>query len=294
MMDTLNIEKSIISISSPGVYLKPGFGSSAVDLARRCNAFAADLKRRRPDRFGFFAVTPLPMVQEALDEIDKAFAEGADGVGLETNHEGIYLGDSRFDPIFAELDKRKAKVFIHPTMPCFCAAGTHGAGTGDAIAANPLKERFPAPVMEFLFDTARCVANLFLGGTVSRYPNITYLIPHMGGTMPPLFSRFIGFSKLVPGQDHETWDEEDAVNVLNHRFYFDMAGWSFPVMYKGLLDGVGIGKDRLLYGSDYPFTKASAVANFLAVMDGEKGTKEWPEEDVENAYYLNAKRLFGT
>jgi predicted TIM-barrel fold metal-dependent hydrolase len=293
MMDELNIEKSIISISSPGVFLKPGFDKSAVELARRCNSLAADLKRRKPDRFGFFAVTPLPLIKETLEEIDRAYADGADGIGLETNHEGIYLGDLRFDPIFAELDKRKAKIFIHPTTPCFCPSGTAGAGTGEAIKANPLKERFPSPVMEFLFDTARCVANLFLSGTVSRYPNITYLIPHMGGTMPPLFSRFLGFSKLVAGQDHEKWDEEDAQAVLNSRFYFDMAGWSFPVMHKGLLEGVGVQKDRLLYGSDYPFTPAPAVANFLAIMDGEQGTKDWAEEDVENAYYLNAKRLLG-
>jgi predicted TIM-barrel fold metal-dependent hydrolase len=292
MMDELNIEKAIISISSPGVYLKPDFGEAAAELARRCNSHAADLKKRLPHRFGFFAVTPLPLIQETIVEIDRAFADGADGVGLETNHEGIYLGDSRFDPIFEELNNRKAKVFIHPTTPCFCPAGTHGAGTGEAIKANPLKERFPSPVMEFLFDTARCVANLFLSGTVSRYPNITYLIPHMGGTMPPLFSRFLGFSKLVPGQDHEKWDEEDAHAILNSRFYFDMAGWAFPVMHVGLLEGVGIGKDRLLYGSDYPFTPAPAVANFVALMDSEKGTKNWSESDVEKAYYLNAKQLF--
>ena len=88
-------------------------------------------------------------------------------------------------------------MFIHPTTPCFCPAGTHGAGTEGAIKANPLREKFPSPVMEFLFDTARCVTNLFLSGTITRYPNITYLIPHMGGTFPPLFSRVLGFSKLV-------------------------------------------------------------------------------------------------
>lgn len=227
MMDKLNIEKSYISISSPGVYLTPTFGKSAVELARKCNAFAADLKKRHPDRFGFFAVTPLPLVQEALEEIDRAFAEGADGVGLESNHEGVYLGDERFDPIFAELNKRKAKLFIHPTTPCFCPSGTQGAGTeGGAIKVNPLAERYPSPMMEFLYDTSRAVANLFLSGTVSKYPDITYLIPHMGGAMPPLFSRFLGFGRLVPG-DNDAWEDEDALAVLNKRFYFDLVGVIF-------------------------------------------------------------------
>ena len=293
MMDELNIEKSIISISSPGVFLTPSFGPSAVDLARKCNSFAADLKRKRPSRFGFFATTPLPLVDETLAEIETAFREGADGVALETNHEGIYLGDERFERLFEGLNRRKAKVFIHPTTPCFCPTGSHGAGTEGAIKANPLKERFPSPVMEFLFDTARCLANLFLSGTISRYPDITFLIPHMGGTFPPLFSRILGFSKLVEEQDHERWEEEDALKVLNARFYFDMAGWAFPVMWKGLIDGVGIEKKRLLYGSDFPFTKAQFVADFVETMDSEKGTGMWSEEEVERAYYTNGKELFG-
>lgn len=112
--------------------------------------------------------------------------------------------------------------------------------------------------------------------------------------MAPLWSRFLGYSKLVQGQDHQVWEEEDALNVLNSRFYFDMAGWAFPVMDKGLLEGVGLHKTRLLYGSDYPFTRAAGVASLMATMDGEKGTKGWAEEDIENAYYLNAKRLFET
>lgn len=293
MMDDLNIEKSILSISSPGVFLSSTFGPSAVDLARKCNAFAASLKRKHPSRFGFFATTPLPLVDETLKEINTAFSEGADGVALETNHEGIYLGDSRFDPIFADLNQRKAKLFIHPTTPCFCPTGSHGAGTGEAIKANPLKERFPSPVMEFLFDTARCIANLFLSGTVSRYPDITYLIPHMGGAFPPLFSRILGFSKLVEGQDHQRWDEEEALAVLNSRFYFDLAGWSFPRMWKGLVNGAGVGKERILYGSDFPFTKAEWVADFVAKMDGEEGTAGWTEEEIERAYFLNAKEMFG-
>ncbi|KIW01437.1 uncharacterized protein PV09_07195 [Verruconis gallopava] len=290
LMEELNIEKSFISISSPGTYLSPAFGKQSVELARRCNEFAADLKRRRPDKFGWFVTTPLPLVEESLEEIKRAYSDGADGVCLMTNHEGIYLGDSRFDPIFAELDKRKSKLFIHPTMPCFCPAGSHGAGTDAVVRANPLKERFAAPAMEFLFDTTRCIANLFISGTISRYPNIVYLIPHMGGTMAPLLSRFLGHSRFLNKPDHEKWEEKDAIAVLNSRFYFDMAGWSFPIMDKCLLDGVGVRKDRLLFGTDYAFVPAAAAPTFAALVDG--GTEAWDEKDIENAYYNNAKKLF--
>jgi len=290
MMDNLNIEKSIISISTPGVHLKPGLDELAVNLSRKINAFAADLKKRHPTRFGYFATLPLPEIQASLKELDIAYSEGADGVCLYTNHHGIYLGDSRFDTIFEELDKRKAKLFIHPTTPCFCPHGTEGAGTTNTYSVNPLKERMPAPVLEFFFDTARCVANLFLSGTVARYPNITFMICHMGGAMPPTLSRFLGFANVVSGYDVMKWKEEDALKVLNERFYFDMAGWAFPVQWKGLIDGVGIRFDRVLYGSDFPFTPAPAVEMFMNLM--EKGVEGWKEEDIEKTHYGNAKRLF--
>jgi len=294
-MDNLHISKSIISISSPGTHLQPNLGELAVSLARKCNAFAADLKKRHPDRFGYFATLPLPAVEASLEEMEVACREGADGITLHTNHHGIYLGDSRFDKVFEAMNKRSAKLFIHPTMPCFCPSGTAGAGTSDAVMVNPLKERMPAPVLEFFFDTARCVANLFLSGTVSRYPNITYLIPHLGGALPPTLSRFLGFANVVQGYDVERWTEQDALKVLNERFYFDMAGWAFgnasPGQWKGLVEGAGVGFDRLTYGSDFPFTPAGAVEAFMGPMD--KGTKEWAEEDVENAYFGNASRLFG-
>jgi predicted TIM-barrel fold metal-dependent hydrolase len=112
----------------------------------------------------------------------------------------------------------------------------------------------------------------------------------MGGAMPATLSRFLGFANVVTGYNVERWTEEDALKVLNDRFYFDMAGWSFPLQWKGLVDGVGVEYDRLLYGSDFPFTPAKSVENFAHVMD--KGTEGWKEEHVEKAYFGNAEKLF--
>ncbi len=111
-MDDMNIRYSVVSISSPGVHLIPGNDTAAIDLCRRCNEFAAGLKKRHPKRFGYFASLPLPDVQASLKEIDMALSEGADGIIFETNFHGIYLGDERFDPVMDELNRRKAKVFI--------------------------------------------------------------------------------------------------------------------------------------------------------------------------------------
>jgi len=294
MMDDMNIMYSVVSISSPGVHLIPGNDAAAIDLCRRCNEFAADLKKRHPKRFGYFASLPLPDVQASLKEIETAFNEGADGIIFETNFHGIYLGDERFDPVMDELNRRKAKVFIHPTVGCMSTAGTNDAGTANTIRVNPLLERMPNPMLEFFFDTSRCIANLFVSGTIRRCSDITWLISHLGGSLAPLVSRFSGFAQVVPGQDaiKDRITEDEIVQIFNERFYFDMAGWSFPRQWKMLVHALGVSFDRIIYGSDFPFTPERAVAKFGDVMD-ECTKMEWIEENVENAYHANAAKLFG-
>lgn len=58
------------------------------------------------------------------------------------------------------------------------------------------------------------------------------------------------------------------------------------------MDALGVKVERILYGSDYPFTNAKNAENFLVIMDGKNGTKSWGEEAIEKAYYQNAKQLF--
>jgi len=120
-MERCNISKSILSISSPGTHLYPGAGNdeAAQKLARRCNEYLAKIKRRRPEKFGFFATLPLPYVQGSFEEIAYALDElNADGFCVLSNHHGIYIGNAIYEPIWAELSRRKAKVFMHPTIPC--------------------------------------------------------------------------------------------------------------------------------------------------------------------------------
>ena len=113
-MDDAGIDVAITSISTPGVHV--GDDARARRLARRCNELSASLIQRWPDRFGGFAALPLPDVDGALAEL--AYADDVlnlDGVVLFSNANGVYLGDDRFEPLFEELEQRRAVVFVHPT-----------------------------------------------------------------------------------------------------------------------------------------------------------------------------------
>jgi hypothetical protein len=138
----------------------------------------------------------MPDIASTLEEIPYALDTlHAGGFTLETNHHGLYLGDGTFDPVFVELNRRKAKIFIHPTQPCIPACNAHD---GKMQLASQLMA-FPRPMFEFMFDTARAVINLFSTGTISRCPDIAFIIPHCGGALPLLVDRFTGFATMILG-----------------------------------------------------------------------------------------------
>jgi predicted TIM-barrel fold metal-dependent hydrolase len=121
-MNARGISKSYLSISSPGVHF--GDDAAAKKLTRDCNSHAAALSQRHAGKFGSFASLPLPDVNASLEEITYALDElHADGFTLLTNYRGIYLGDERFERIYVELNRRHAKVFLHPTTGCSCIEG---------------------------------------------------------------------------------------------------------------------------------------------------------------------------
>lgn len=281
-MKTLNISKSILSISTPGVHLVPGEDSNARDLARECNEFGADLKKRKPDKFGFLASLPLPDVEGSLTELTYAIDKlDADGVVLLSNTHGIYLGNPDLKDLFEELNRRSTIVMIHPTSPFINKEG-------ERHTASPLPQ-YPGPVFEFFFDTARAVVDLFLSDTVDRYPNITWLISHAGGALPPLVRRFPILSGIW--DPRFTLTPEKVKDKMTKQFYFDLAGFPFPEQIHGLLPFVS--PNQLLYGSDFSFTPVDVISDLAAQMDDGLEELFSDEKDRKAVYSGNARRLFG-
>ncbi|HEY7626766.1 MAG TPA: amidohydrolase family protein [Ilumatobacteraceae bacterium] len=243
VMDRMGIDAAVLSVSSPGVRF--GTGGSAADavaLARHVNDVAAATVAEHPGRFGAFASLPIPDLDESLAEIERSL-DGLrlDGVNLLTNVDGVYLGDASLEPIMAELDRRQAVVFIHPTSPACWECTSLG---------------FPRPMIEFPFDTTRAVANLLLTGTLNRYPAIRWIVPHAGGTLPFLAPRIAGVGMLL-GFD----DPAAIVNQLR-RLHYDLAGSANEAVVAALLSLVD--RSQVLYGSDWPFTPEPVVAGGLA------------------------------
>jgi len=235
-MDRLGIATSLLSISSPGVHLADD--AAARELAREVNETGRRAVVDHPGRFGLLASLPLPDIDAAMAEIAYCCDHlDAAGFALLTNIGGTYLGDAAFRPVFGELDRRGARVFIHPTSPVCWDQTSFGR---------------PRPMLEFFFDTTRAVVDLVLNGTVATHPGIEFIIPHAGATLPLVADRVHVFSQLL-GVD-------PGVDVLRDlgRLHFDLAGFPVPRQLDALLTLTTL--EHLHYGSDYPFTPEFAAA----------------------------------
>lgn len=231
IMDQEGIETALLSLSAPGVYFD-GM-QQAVSLARECNNYCAEVVEAHPDRFGFFAVLPMPFTEVACAEAIRALdVLKADGIVLLGSTDGLFLGDARFDPLMAELDRRHATVFIHPNL--------HATST-------TLNLDTPGFLVEFLCDTTRAATNLVLSGTTTRYPNIRWILAHAGGFTPYIAWR-LSLANMLPQVAELVPD-----GVLSHiqRFWFDTALSPSPYAMPALKALVG--PDKILFGSDFPF-----------------------------------------
>lgn len=272
MMDQTGITTGMLSISSPGVH----FGNDAIarKLARDTNEEGARLKAAYVGRLGLFAAIPLPDVDGALREIEYSLdVLHADGIYLQTNAGGIYPGETAFDPVLSELDRRSSVVFIHPTSPaCTCC--------------GPREKPLPRPTLEFMFETTRCVTNLVVSGALRRFPNIRFIIPHGGATISVLADRLAMSAGWLKNLEDVT--SEEVFPALSS-LYYDLAGATTPRQIAALRTFANPG--RLFYGSDWPHTRLPVVAKLKSDLENYFAGDQQLLIDVRSR---NARTLFPT
>jgi 6-methylsalicylate decarboxylase len=239
--------------------------------ARAVNIYGAELVRRYPGRFGLLASLPLGDIGDSLAEIAHAFDElDADGVILMTNYDGAYLGDERFEPVFAELNRRRTTAFIHPTAP---------AGF-DCVACGR-----PGPVIEFTFDTCRTAADLLYAGVLERHQDLKIILAHAGGPLPTLAPRLatIGTLAWVP---HPADLTPQGVLKQLSRLYFDTAIAGGEASIGPVLALTTA--DHIVFGTDFPPAGEEIIAQNIAAL----AALSILSTDERSAIATNGRRMF--
>ena len=264
-MERAGIDMEILSVSGVAPYFLDE--RSAVAGARHVNDTYAELARAHPQRFASYAALPLPHVDASLSELARAMDTlGAVGATVSTSVFGKSLGDPQFDPIWAELDRRRAVLFIHP-------AGT--ACHSPDIKQSDMQWVLGAPV-----EDALCALQLIQAGIPTRFPHMRTIVPHLGGVLPFIIHRLHELApRFVAGAAQ--LNVRDAVRSL----WYDTVNGYPPALQ--LACGV-FGIDRILFGTDYPFWRDDAHQLAMTYVL-EAGLNE---RELEAIFSRNAAALF--
>jgi len=263
-MEQFGVASAILSLPVPGAWYQGKEKSRK--LARIANEYGARLAKDHPGRFGVFAALPLPDVDGSLKEIEYAFGVlGADGAYLQTSYDDKWPGDPSFAPVFDELNRRKAMVFVHPTEPICCANLIPG---------------IPSNVIEFVFDTTRAITSLLVNGTFARCPDVRFIFCHSGGTLPVLAARIHGFFQARSALASRV---PNGVMYELKKLHYDIANATNPSSLAALMNLVPT--SQIVWGSDYPYRAVGPTAN---------GWDNYPVSDeIKRAVNRdNALRLF--
>jgi len=213
------------------------------------NTFGAEIVARHPERFGLLAALPTDKPDNALAELERAQCElDPDGFAVTCNYNGVYLSDPSLDPVWTELDRRRAVVFAHPD------------------AYTPGAQGRPSALIEVAFETTRAVTDMLYAGVFRRFPNITFVIAHCGAALPALSGRLmlLGLESWVPNPNKLTPSE---LRMHLRSLYLDTAA-TCPTALAAALEMTT--PEKLLYGSDcgVPCTSdATMDRNLEALLD---------------------------
>jgi predicted TIM-barrel fold metal-dependent hydrolase len=234
-MDQQGVATSMLSCTTPGAW----FGDPAETRAmvREMNEYGAKMVSDYKGRFGLFAMLPLPTIEDSLREIEYVFDTlKVDGVGLMSSHGSNWHGDAVFQPVFEELNRRKAVVYTHPIDPPCC---------------QDIQPGVSPPTIEYNTDTARTIFSLISNDSATRNAEIQFIFSHAGGTMPSLIERFgVGGPDTINDNLAKPAEPNSRLYHLR-RFHYDTAQSPNVVQMQGLKTIVGVG--HILFGSDYPF-----------------------------------------
>ena len=119
---------------------------------------------------------PLPHIDASLREMERGFSQlGCVGVNMNISCLGRSIAEPEFEPIYAELNRRGAILFVHPSVTGVCSPVINDWGFRASIGNS--------------VEDAMFVAHMIAKQIPHRYPNIRFIVPHLGGPIPMLLNR---------------------------------------------------------------------------------------------------------
>src|SRR5499433_1440847 len=244
-MDRVGIDVEVVSLSTPNVFFTGA--EHQPEVARMMNDSYAELIARHPKRFKGFASIPMDAPDAALNELHRAIDElKLNGVILLSNIGGRPLTSPEYRPFFEEANRMKLCIFLHPMIPA----------NSDAF-----REYVLGPIIGFPFDTTLAVARMCYDGMFREFPDIRWIVGHLGGAIPYLMERLDNGWRDFP-ECRAKIDELPSTYLK--RLYYDTVNFNphMSMMVRNM-----IGADHMVMGSDYPHLLGSIDRAVSSIRD---------------------------
>jgi len=253
-----------VSLTCPNVY----WGNEDVSCraARESNDSMAQAQGKYPDRIHWFTSLPWEYPQRALEELKRSCDNGAVGVMVLANVAGRSLTAPLFAPIWAEIDRRRLPVLVHPTDP-------------PGVDRMDMTKFDLSWSVGFMFDTTLAITRMIFEGFFDRYPNMKIIASHGGGTLPYLVGRFEkGDEVEIPSRRQM---KRKPTEYLRH-IYYDCITYNLGAL-QYLISVVGA--ERVMFGTDWPHQVHDTKGAFA-------NTAALPEDQTKAVRSGNAERIF--
>ena len=285
------VERTLTYMDECGIHMallnQCTWSPNGLETCQAINNGYAKIQRENPGKFITCAHLPVHEGAAALGELKRSMEVlGLDGVTLVSSYTQITIDSEVMFPFYEAITQYDVPIVIHPTL-------RRPLWGGDRYDLSTTVSRE--------YDVAKCVVEI-LYGVITKYPDLKFLIPHLGGGMPVLKYR------LLSSYQPEGWDlpegmkghgltprESKALGLWNDfhsrfdKLYFDSAGFegSMVVMRAAV---EGIRRDRITFGIDYPyeFRDPKDVRGYIADIK----SMDISEEDKKNILGQNVLNLF--
>jgi predicted TIM-barrel fold metal-dependent hydrolase len=238
-LDEAGIEKAVLLYPSSDAHLKLGGWSRVCAIY---NGAISKKTREHPDRLVGAGILPMDSPHEMVKEIDKIQDLGLACLSLSSSHEGIYLGDDRFSPVWEKAEQQGLPVFVH-------------SQTMNPIGFDRVQDPLLMPVVEYLFDITMCAGTMMMSGVLTQRKDLNVVFAHFAGVLPFLADRFDSTYVMLHARNMVK-DLESLPSHILKNVFVDISGVKSTSLLNMALDFFG--PRRIVWGSDFPAQKNPA------------------------------------
>lgn len=263
-MEKAGFDMQILTLSAPSVDIF--HPEIAEGLAAAVNNETAGICREHTGRFLGFATLPFVDPERSVRELKRCVEGlGFKGACIGTNINGMQLDDERLFPFYEQITDYDLPIHIHPRAP---------------RDKESYKDYRLGPMIGFEVELCICVVRLVMGGVLERFPNLKFIVSHLGGAIPYLAERVQNCYEAYPEcQENLSGPARDYLK----KFYYDTVSFFEPAL---MCAHAFVGADHMILGSDYPHVIGDIKEAVTSIE-----SLEIPGEDKEKIYSRNVLRL---